>query len=107
MKLICDVRPRDNLDDRREIWHLLARLPPRRRYQFLAWCCRQTTAKPQPLPSWFRMTPRILAAERGDERQDMALTNEIYGDLWALGYQYGLSTALATLELERIVRLLR
>jgi hypothetical protein len=32
------------LDDRREIWRMLARLDERQRIRFLWWCCRQVNA---------------------------------------------------------------
>lgn len=77
----------DTLDDRREIWHLLHRLHPFDRVRFLAWCCRLVPEKQgRPIPS-HRLRDRMRSAVRCD-RSDMALTNEIYTDLWTLSHQY-------------------
>lgn len=105
--LITDVRSLDTLDDRRELWHLLHRLPPRDRFAFLGWCCRQCflpNSRIHPQPSWFRMGPRIKSATWGDDVQDNALTNEIYTDIWALVMQYELSVRRTAAALEICVR---
>lgn len=94
----------DTLDDRRELWHLLHRLPPRRRVSFLAWCCGKVR-RPDgngPVAS-SRMAETIAGAARCD-RFDHRLTNEIYGDVLALSAQWGLDLAAAAAELERRVR---
>lgn len=105
--LITDVRSLDNLDDRREVHGLLAKLSPRRRYNFLAWACEQCwlpNSNVHPSPSWFRMGERVRAATRGDDEQDLALTNEIYTDLWHLTMQYELSARVIAAALEACVR---
>lgn len=106
-QLITDVRSLDTLDDRREVWSLLARLSPKNRFRFLGWACRQcylprTTI--HPAPSWLRMGPRIKAATSGNESQDLSLTNEIYTDLWMLVMQYGLCARATAERLESFVR---
>ena len=107
MVLVTDVRSFDSLDNRREVWHLLHRLSPSQRFAFLGWCCRQCFlpgTKIHPTPSWFRMGKRIKDAQRGDEQQDLALTNEIYMDVFMMGLQYGLSAHRVAVRLESIVR---
>jgi hypothetical protein len=106
-QLITDVRSIDTLDDRREIWFLLHRLPPRSRFRFLAFLCRHAYlpgSRCHPLPSWFRMAPRIRQAEQGDEQQDLALTNEVYTDILAMTMQYGLSAKFAAESAEQAVK---
>lgn len=95
----------DTKDDRREIYHLLGKLPPVDRVRYLEWCCRQVR-KPgqrlQPTPSR-RMTDRVQQAQRfgvGDDR----LTTEIYFDWWRLANTYGLDVTAAAIELERLVK---
>ena len=108
--LITDVRVLDTLDDRREIWHLLHRLPPRDRFRFLQFCCLHAylpNSRIHPTASWFRMGRRIVRAQRSGQRadeQDLALTNEIYIDLWALVIQYGLSARFFAPRLELAIR---
>lgn len=81
----------DTLDDRREIYHLLRRLSPRRRVAFLADCCKQVRAKTPndtgPTPSLLRMGPTIKEAYRCDRANDR-LTNMIYFDVLALSSQW-------------------
>ena len=105
--LIADVRALDTLDDRREVWWLLHKLPPGDRYRFLAWCCRQVylpNSRIHPTPSWLRMGPRIRAAAAGDDAQDRALTNEIDMDLFMMAMSYSLDTRAAAVTLEAWVR---
>ena len=94
----------DTLDDRRELWHLLAKLPPRSRVSFLAWCCKR--AKPVlgrlPVASG-RMAPTVEMAGRCD-RHDLRLTNEIYSDLLYMAANHDLDLTAAAAELERRVR---
>lgn len=107
MKLITDIKSLDTLDDRREIWHLLHRISPRDRFRVLGILCKSAKlpgSNQSPLPSWFRMQGRVLAAQRGDEKQDLALTNEIYTDIWMMVAQYGLSAKFAAETLEAFVR---
>ena len=105
--IVENIRSLDTLDDRREVWSLLARLSPRARYQFLAWACSQCFlphTRVHPTPSWLRMGKRIRDATAGDESQDLALTNEIYTDLWMLVTQYRLSARATAERLEAFVK---
>ncbi|VTT96582.1 unnamed protein product [Gemmataceae bacterium] len=92
----------DTLDDRRELHTLLARLSPRARVSFLAWCCGQVTGRVRPVAS-ARMGSTVGAAYRCG-RADDRLTNEVYGDLLSLAANYGFDLAAAAAELERRVR---
>ena len=98
----------DTLDDRREVWHLLHRLPPRGRYRFLAWACTRVdsaTSKGQcPTPRWLTMRPRVRRAEAGDEAEDRRLTTEVYLDLGCLAIQFGLDLGAVAPALEAVVR---
>lgn len=72
----------DTVDDRREIWHLLHRLPPADRVRFLQ--AVSALVKPNevghlPVPSIWQMQTRIQDAYRSD-RDDEWLTNEVYCD---------------------------
>jgi hypothetical protein len=105
--LITDIKSIDTLDDRREAWYLLHRLSPRHRFRFLHWLCQHAylpRSKLHPQASWFRMGPRIRKATQGDDRQDYALTQEIYSDILALCLQYQLSAKFAVQSLEQAVR---
>src|SRR5262245_42017131 len=95
----------DTKDDRREIWHLLHRLPPHRRLAWLHWCCRlvaRSGQKSSPIPPpW--MKDRAAAAVH-DDRADLVFTNELYADAWHLAHQWRLDWDLAAGELVRRVR---
>ena len=95
----------DTLDDRREVWHLLHRLPPARRVAFLADCCRRVPGNARghrPTPS-ARMAPTVAAAARCDAA-DHRLTTLVYTDLLVLSSQWGLDLAAAAVRLEGWVR---
>jgi hypothetical protein len=94
----------DTLDDRREVWHLLHRLPPARRVAFLADCCSRVRdcRGNRPVPS-ARMAPALAAARRCD-RADHRLTTMLYTDLLMLAAQWGLDPAAAAVRLEAWVR---
>lgn len=100
----------DTKDDRREVWVMLHRLAPLRRVAFLDWCCRDcggVRPKMRELvggewrPSVF--AGRVDAATRSD-RDDTALTNEIYTDFWILTCQWNLDGERAARVLERYVK---
>lgn len=95
----------DTLSDRRDIWHLLHRLPPHQRVAFLVECCRRVASAngngPKPLPSmWSVMIPDAVRCDRGDVR----LTNSCYTDIVALSSQYDLDLVRVAIDLERVVR---
>lgn len=89
----------DTLDDRREIYHLLHRLPPHRRVAFVTHCCGMVSDKRgnRPVPMMFRgMVRDARRCDRGDER----LTVACYHDLLALVYQWGLDLGKAAITLQ-------
>ncbi len=97
----------DTLDDRREVWHLLHRLPPAGRVAFLAGRCRlaaPTPAGAPPRPSYLRMRPRVRAAARGCDAADRGLTNEVYADLVLLDLQYAVPLGGTAAALEALTR---
>jgi hypothetical protein len=81
----------DTPDDRRELYLLLARLPPAARLDFLRWCCGRVTTAPGETP------PEVLRSTRGE-------TQEVWRDLLFLTVQYDLDLGAAGLELVRRVR---
>jgi hypothetical protein len=95
----------DTKDDRRELWHLLHRLPPERRVAFLAGWCRVVRARDPrgcgPMP--FGMEGMVADARRCD-RGDDRLTNAVYVDLVSLANQWGLDLAEVAADLEAAVR---
>lgn len=95
----------DNLDDRREIRHLLERLPPRQQLAFLRRCCQKSvlphsTCRPAPNAQTIRL---VRQAERSEEHA-RRLAFCIYMDLWALSVQYNLDLDQALNELVEMVR---
>lgn len=94
----------DTLDDRRELWHLLHRLPPVRRVAFLAWCCTQVSGPGGTRPGPSSRNQPAVAAARLDDKADERLTNMMYGDLLMLGAQWGLDLAKAAVTLESWVK---
>lgn len=93
----------DTLDDRREIWHLLHRLPPPARVRFVEWACGQVEGvrgnRPCPMPAG-EMIRDARRCGRGDER----LTNSAYMDLLMLACQWGLDMDAIARQLETWVR---
>lgn len=95
----------NTLDDRREVHQLLARLPPRRRVDFLNWCCRQIrNPVGRTCPHVSPRTLRLLPAARRDDEADQQLTNELFYDWWYLCAQHDLDQAAATQRLVELVR---
>lgn len=95
----------DTLDDRREIYHLLHRLPPHKRIRFVDQCCH--TAKLGRHHSTIRVShsSRLLADQaRKCDRADQALTMDLYNDLWMLSTHYSFNLDNALSQLVRMVR---
>lgn len=94
----------DDLDSRREIWHCLHRLSPKRRLAFVAWCCDRVTRPGHTRPA---VTPAsadlVLAAYRCDNA-DLRLSNECYTDILFMGSQYQLDLVAAAVFLEQCVK---
>lgn len=95
----------DTLDDRREVYYLLARLPPRRRVEWLANACRgavipKTKTRPHvSAATWARADEAMR-----DDSLDEGLTVEVFFDFWTMAANYGLDVAAA---LEVLVRMAR
>jgi hypothetical protein len=95
----------DTLDDRREIWHLLHCLHPRRRVEFLSWCCGQVRAingGTGPVPHGHG--GMLRAAIQGDDAQDQRLTTTIYTELGMLASQQRIEMKEAAIMLEQFAR---
>jgi hypothetical protein len=92
----------DNLDDRREIFHLLHRLPPRFRVLFVEWCCCQIEGT-RPTVNGLAMRETLHAARKCDVANER-LTTMCYADMMVLGHQWCLDFGKATLELEQWVK---
>lgn len=95
----------DNLDDRREIHRLLARLSPAGRVDFLRKACAAATlpaAKTHPGVS--QKTLALAGLAQRDDSADARLTLDVYMDLWYLSahYRFDLDRALA--QLVQLVR---
>lgn len=94
----------DTLMDRRDLWFLLHRLHPRKRLQFLDWCCRAASRPhspcPTPVPEMLTYGNDALRCDRGDDR----FTAMIYVDLVAISNQYGLDLGKTMIALERFVK---
>jgi hypothetical protein len=96
----------DDLDSRREVWHLLHRLPPQARVLFLvdaAARCRADAAGRLPAPLVWKMQTTLDQARRCD-RADERLTNEIYADLIVMWGNWNLDAMETTLRLVEWVR---
>ena len=95
----------DTLDDRREVWHLLHRLHPRRRVEYLSWCCKQVrgiNGGTGPVPHGHG--EMVRAAIRGDDAQDQRLTTTIYMELGMLASQQRIEMKDAAIMLEQFAR---
>lgn len=94
----------DTKCDRREIWHLLHRRPPRARYDYLVQCCEAVKDGLGnglfPLPSMLDTVAQAMRCDRADER----LTNSVYADILALAANRNLDLVAVALDLERIAR---
>jgi hypothetical protein len=95
----------DDLDSRREVWHLLSRLPPQKRLLYLSWACAQVPQGrgklPPPVPGMMRVS---VDEARRDDKADAKHTNEIYCDLLSLMRDpYNVDAMKLACELERRV----
>lgn len=93
----------DTRMDRRDIWALLHRLPPRRRVAFVAAMCERAAPLTgnRPVPRYDR---EVLDRAYRDDSADRYVTNQCYGDVVALAGQWRLDLSAAACELERWVR---
>ena len=94
----------ESLDDRREIWHLLHRMPPAARLSYLYKCCEAVKDGLGnglfPLPSMKQMVRDAEHCERGNER----LTNAVWTDALQLCANRGLCLAAVALDLEQVAK---
>jgi hypothetical protein len=97
----------DNVDSRRELFHLLHRLAPRTRYNYLVKCCHAVKDGLGnglfPLPSMRDMVRDAERCDRGDER----LSNAIFIDLLQLAANRNLDLVKVALDLEQTAKRLR
>jgi hypothetical protein len=99
----------DDVDSRRQLHGLIHRLPPRERVAFLKWACTQVPKDGKghlPEPAVWKMRATLEQSHRCD-RADLALTNEVYGDLLTLAVNFQLDLVKCALALEQLVRRLR
>lgn len=79
----------DNLDDRREIHQLLARLSPARRVAFVDECCRNAVLPGSEIrPGVAQKTRDLAEVARRDSSADSRLTLNLFMDLWYLHLHY-------------------
>lgn len=98
-----ELRTYDTRDDRREVYYLLARLPPRRRVEWLERACRgaflpRTKTRPHVSAKTWQRADEAMR----DDSLDEGLTTEVFFDFWTMAANYGLDVAAA---LEVLVRM--
>ncbi len=96
----------DDKDSRREVWHMLHRLSPRRRLAFLKFCCSQVPQGEGKLPIPVvsaKMAQNLDRAYRNDS-EDEKVTNEVYFDLLGLFQGWELDAMKTALTLREWVR---
>jgi hypothetical protein len=94
----------DTLDDRRELFALLHRLPPRRRVAYVEGLCRGLTIADGLRRGVSARTHALAELARRDDSADRRLTLDLYMDCWHLCVQYGLDLPAAAQALEALVR---
>lgn len=95
----------DTLDDRREVYHLLSKLPPAQRVGWLDWACRQATLGASGVRPIVQQKTRQLAHQaRWDSAADRRLTLEVYFDLWMMSLNYRVDFDVLLRLLERSAR---
>lgn len=79
----------DTLDDRREIFHLLHRLPPASRIAFVNRVCKSVVLKGSAThPGVGRSTFALAALAMRNDKANEALTTDLFFDLWHLAMQF-------------------
>lgn len=81
----------DNLDDRREIHTLLAKLSPQNRKRWLGWCCRQATLGKS------RFRPGVARKTEGH-------AIEIFFDFWLLVSQFEVDVDVCVAKLAELAK---
>lgn len=105
----CTSKPghvvHDNLDDRKEVFYLLGKLPPSERIRWLEWaCCRSVLPGSKVRPFVARRTRQLAEQARWDSAADARLTMEVYYDLWHLDVSFTVDFAQLLRQLEQQVR---
>lgn len=100
-----NLKPCDTKDDRREVFQLLAKLPPSRRVEWLSRACKlallpRTRTSPHVSPK----TMVRAKAAMGDDSLDAPLTTEIFFDFWTMAANYNLDVPKALEVLVGMVR---
>lgn len=95
----------DNLSDRKEVFYLLEQLHPRRRLEWLDWCCAKSAVPNSHVrPGISRaMRERLPLAMRDDSASEK-LSVECFLDCWNLARQYELDVDVAVDRLVQMVR---
>ena len=95
----------DSLDDRREIFRLLNRLPPLKRLAWMRFACsraRMPKGRTQPRPA--AKTVALAEQARWDSSASEKLTLDLYFDVWHLGVSFELDFDLVMNRLVEMVR---
>jgi hypothetical protein len=105
---LCASKPghvvHDNLDDRREIYCLLDKMPPALRLSWLDWACRRAVLGSSCVHPVVSQRTRALARQaRWDSAADRRLTHEIFRDLWMLDVSFRVDFEQLLRRLERAV----
>ncbi len=80
----------DNLDDRREIYHLLLHLSPLRRIVFMERFLAKVHLGPwlSLVPAVDPSTKRLAREAMNDDAKDERLANELWNNIWAVCSSY-------------------
>lgn len=95
----------DTRDDRKEIFHLLKRLPPAKRIAFVSECCRKAVLGTSKISPRVAQKTRDLATQaRWDSSADEKLTLDLFYDLWHLSVSYKFDLDAALTRLVEVVK---
>lgn len=95
----------DSLDDRREVYHLLSKLPPAARVAWLEWACKNATLGTSRIrPTVAAKTRQLAAQARWDTAADERLTLEIFFDLFQMSINFRVDFEALLKGLEAQVR---
>lgn len=95
----------DSLSDRKEIFYLLEQLHPRRRLEWLNWCCQKSAVPNSSVrPGVSQAMRERLPLALKDDSASEKFSVECYLDSWNLARQYELDMDAAV---ERLVQMAR
>lgn len=97
----------DTKDDRREIYHLLDRLPPKKRLAFVRWCCRRafhSHGYSPTKPGVLQKTIELAELARWDSSASDRLSYDLFFDIVNLNRQWFLDLDAALKRLVEMVR---